>query len=132
MNTEPFEVYLRGRAPQTVMAYMTGPFAVHRPARSKSGWIISYGGLKFPGTFHTRGDALAAARLLDLAYSEGWDLQRVKEEGHRLEAELQVGWRAVGVIPPEAAWVQRYDDYLDCVWMTGREDIEWPSWVFSD
>jgi hypothetical protein len=118
-----------------VMAYMVGPFAVHRPQYSNSGWKVSYGGMAYPGTFWTRSDALAAARLLHSAYTEGWSVQKTEEEARALEKTLNVGWRATSTIYPEADWVQRYDDYIDCVWMKGRQvhgGVEWPSWVFSD
>lgn len=115
-----------------VMAYMAGPFAVHRPQYSKSGWKVSYGGLAYPGTFWKRADALAAARLLHSAYTEGWSVQKTEEEARALEETLNVGWRATGTAYPELEWVQRYDDFLDFVWMKGRVDLDWPSWVFSD
>jgi hypothetical protein len=134
VTPEAYIIHTDGQDKQ-VMAYMVGPFAVHRPYGIKSGWKVSYGGYAYPGNFGTRSDALEAARVLHLACSEGWSVQETQKKANELEQSLLAGWRVYGTLPSGADWVQRYDDYLDCVWMWGRQvhgDVEWPSWVFSE
>ena len=133
MKPETYLIHTGDRDKQ-IMAYMEGPFAVHRPYGTKSGWKVSYGGYAYPGKFDRRSDALEAARVLHLAYSEGWSVQETRKKADELEQSLLVGWRVYGALPSGAEWVQRYDDYIDCVWMKGRQvhgGVEWPSWVFS-